>query len=48
MLPQAESFTLEPGKRLVLRYRFLIHSRQPDAAYLEQLWQTYVKRAAPE
>ncbi|MFQ6133893.1 MAG: PmoA family protein [Armatimonadota bacterium] len=48
VLPQAESYTIEPGERLVLRYRFLIHSRQPDAAALEQAWQEFAGSTAPE
>ena len=35
------SFTIEPGKPYVSRYRFCVHEGKPDQEVAEQLWQNY-------
>lgn len=35
------SFTIEPGKPYVSRYRFCVHDGKPDQKVIEQLWQDY-------
>jgi hypothetical protein len=36
-----DSFTIEPGKPYVSRYRFCVHDGKPDAQLLERLWRDY-------
>ncbi len=38
-----DSFTIEPGKPYVSRYRFYIHCGKPDRAALEQIWSDFTE-----
>ncbi len=43
--PKAGRFTIEPGKPLVTRYRFVVVDGQPDRALLDRLWNDYAHPA---
>lgn len=38
---QLGSFTIAPGRPLVMRYRFITFDGPPDSAWIEQLWQQF-------